>query len=79
MSTGEGLWRWVGGVFFNNYDSSGTSFEFTPGLTEFSGITPILAGSPASEPVEYYSLESQAVEERALFGEISRDRASVGA
>ena len=73
VSTGEGPWRWVGGVFFNNYDSSGTSFEFTPGLTEFSGITPILAGSPASEPVEYYSLESQAVEERALFGEISRD------
>ena len=73
VSTGEGPWRWVGGVFFNNYDSSGTSFEFTPGLTEFSGITPILAGSPASEPVEYYNLESQAVEERALFGEISRD------
>ena len=59
--------------FFNNYDSSGTSFEFTPGLTEFSRVTPILAGSPASEPVEYYSIESQAVKERALFGEISRD------
>ena len=73
VSTGEGPWRLVGGLFFNNYDSSGTSFEFTPGLTEFSGITPMLAGSPASEPVEYYSLESQAVEERALFGEISRD------
>ena len=63
----------MGGVFFNNYDSSGTSFEFAPGLTEFSGVTPILGGSPASEPVEYYSLGSQAVEERALFGEISRD------
>ena len=73
VSTGDGPWRWVGGLFFNNYDSSGTSFEFTPGLTEFSGITPILVGSPASEPVEYYNLESQAVEERALFGEISRD------
>ena len=73
VSTGDGPWRWVGGVFFNNYDSSGTSFEFAPGLTEFSGVTPILGGSPASEPVEYYSLGSQAVEERALFGEISRD------
>ena len=73
VSTGDGPWRWVGGVFFNNYDSSGTSFEFAPGLTEFSGVTPILGGSPASEPVEYYSLDSQAVEERALFGEISRD------
>ena len=73
VSTDDGPWRWVGGLFFNNYDSSGTSFEFTPGLTEFSGITPILAGSPASEPVEYYNLESQAVEERALFVEISRD------
>ena len=73
VSTGDGPWRWVGGVVFNNYDSSGTSFEYAPGLTEFSGVTPILGGSPASEPVEYYNLGSQAVEERALFGEISRD------
>ena len=73
VSTGDGPWRWVGGAFFNNYDSSGTSFELAPGLTAFSGVTPILGGSPASEPVEYYSLGSQAVEERALFGELSRD------
>ena len=73
VSTGDGPWRWVGGVFFNNYDSSGTSFEFAPGLTEFSGITPVLGGRPASEPVEYHALGSQAVEERALFGELSRD------
>ena len=73
VSTGDGPWRWVGGVFFNNYDSSGTSFEFAPGLTEFSGITPILGSRPAGEPVEYYSLGSQAVDERALFGELSRD------
>ena len=73
VSTGNGPWRWVGGAFFNNYDSGGTIFELPPGLTEFSGITPILGGSPVSEPVEYYSLGSQAVEERALFGELSRD------
>ncbi len=73
VSTGGGPWGWVGGVFFNNYDSSGTSFEFTPGLTEFSGVTPVLGGTPVSDPVEYYSLGSQAVGERALFGEISRD------
>ncbi len=73
VSTGNGPWHWVGGVFFNSYDSSGTSFEFTPGLTEFSGITPVLEGMPASDPVEYYSLDDQSVKERALFGEISRD------
>ena len=73
VSTGDGPWRWVGGVFFNQYDSSGTSFEFAPGLTEFSGVTPVLGGSPVTEPIEYYSLGSSAVEERALFGEISRD------
>ena len=55
------------------YDSSGTRFEFAHGLTEFSGVTLILGASPASEPVEFYSLGSQAVEERALFGEISCD------
>ena len=73
VSTGDGPWRWVGGVFFNRYDSRGASFEYAPGLTEFSGITPILSGRPVSEPVEYYSLGRQDVEERALFGEISRD------
>ena len=36
-------------------------------------VTPVLEGSPVPEPVEYYSLGRQAVEERALFGEISRD------
>ena len=73
VTTGDGPWHWVGGVFFNNYDSGGTSFEFAPGLTEFSGVTPILGGRPAGEPVEYYSLGSQAVEERAVFGESSYD------
>ena len=49
VSTGDGPWHWVGGVFFNNYDSGGTSFELAPGLTEFSGVTPILGGArPAS-------------------------------
>ena len=73
VSTGEGPWRWVGGAFFNRYDSRGASFEYAPGLTEFSGITPIRSGRPVPEPVEYYSLDRQDVEERALFGEISRD------
>ena len=73
VSTGDGPWRWVGGAFFNRYDSRGTSFEYAPGLTAFSGITPVLGGSPATEPVEYYSLGAQEVDERALFGEVTRD------
>ncbi len=73
VSTGDGPWRWVGGAFFNNYDSRGTSFEYAPGLSEFSGITPILGGHPVSKPVEYYSLGLQDVEERALFGEVTRN------
>ncbi len=73
VSNGDGPWHWVGGVFFNDYDSHGTSHEYAPGLTEFSGVTPILGGRPVSEPVEYYSLGMQDVVERALFGEISRD------
>ncbi len=73
VSAGDGPWHWVGGVFFNDYDSRGTSHEYAPGLTEFSGVTPILGGRPVSEPVEYYSLGVQDVVEQALFGEISRD------
>ena len=72
-SAGDGPWRWVGGVFFNRYKSRGTSFELTPGLTEFSGVTPLLDGSATSEPVEYYSLGTGMVEERAVFGEVSRE------
>ena len=49
VSTGDGPWRWVGGAFFNRYDSRGTSFELAPGLTAFSGVTPVLGGNPVSE------------------------------
>ena len=73
VSTGDGPWHWVGGAFFNSYDSRGTSVEYAPGLSAFSGVTPILDGRPVAEPVEYSSLDMQAVEERALFGEISHD------
>ena len=73
VSTGDGPWRGVGGVFFNTYDRTGTSVELTPGLSAFSGVTPILDGRQVAEPVEYSNLGVQRVEERALFGEISRD------
>ena len=49
MSRRKVKWRWVGGVFFNNYDGSGTSFEFAPGLTEnteyFAGVLRVFAVS----------------------------------
>ena len=67
VSTGDGPWRWFGGVFLNRYDGSGRGFEYAPGLRSFRGHA-ILSGNPVSEPVEYYSLGTQAVEERALFG-----------
>ena len=73
VSTGAGPWHGVGGAFFNIYDSRETSVEYAPGLSEFSGVTPILGGRPVSEPVEYYNLGRQDVEERAVFGELTRD------
>ena len=72
-ATGDGPWRWVGGVFLNRRDSRGAGAEYAPGLTEFSGVVPIFGGAPASEPIEYYSVGETEIEERALFGEISRD------
>ena len=72
-ATGDGPWRWVGGVFLNRRDSRGAGAEYAPGLTEFSGVVPIHGGVPASEPIEYYSVGETEIEERALFGEISRD------
>ena len=38
-------------------------------------MTPVLAGRPVSEPVEYYSFSRESVKERALFGEVSRELA----
>ena len=73
VSTGEGPWRWVGGAFYNNARRSGKGRELAPGLTEFSGVTPVLMGRPVSEPVEYYSESSESVTERAFFGEVSRE------
>ena len=73
VSTDDGPWRWVGGAFFNDAGRSGAGRELTPGLTEFSGVTPVLAGRPVSEPVEYYSFSRESVTERALFGEVSRE------
>ena len=72
VSTGDGPWRWVGGGFFNDARRSGAGRELTPGLTAFSGVTPVLAGRAVSEPVEYYSFSRGSVTERALFGEVSR-------
>ena len=52
VSTGDGPWRWVGGAFFNDAGQSGSGRELAPGLTEFSGVTPVLGGRPVSESVE---------------------------
>ena len=71
VSTGDGPWRWVGGAFFNDARRSGTGRELAPGLTEFSGVTPVLKGRPVSDPVEYYSFSRESVTEHALFGEVS--------
>ncbi len=73
VSTSDGPWRWVGGIFFNKARWSGTGRELAPGLTEFSGVTPVLMGRPVSEPVEYYSSSRESVREHALFGEVSRE------
>ena len=73
VSTADGPWRWVGGAFFNDNDQSGTGQEFTPGLTELSGVTPTLAGRSIAEPIEYHRFSREASAERALFGEVARD------
>ena len=72
VSTDDGPWRWVGGALFNDARQSGAGRELAPGLTEFSGVPPVLAGRPVSEPVEYDSFSRESVTERALFGEVSR-------
>ena len=67
VSSGTGPLTWLGGIFYNDYDESGSSSEFTPGIPEFFGIAP----PPLSTgDLEFFQGTEQSLTETAVFGEI---------
>jgi outer membrane receptor protein involved in Fe transport len=67
VSTGDGPLSWLGGFFYNDFDRSGSSAEFTPGLPDYFG-----ASFPTGD-LEFYRGSTVELTETALFGEVGYD------
>jgi len=65
VSTGDGPWSWIGGLFYHDYERDAISEEFAPGYPQFRG-----ASLPTGD-LEYRQLTSIRMEERAIFGEVT--------
>jgi iron complex outermembrane receptor protein len=64
VSTGEGPWSWIGGLFYNDYEVSSSSEEFVPGFPEFIDVI-------QPDNLEYRQVDVETLTETALFGEVS--------
>lgn len=65
VSTGEGPWAWIGGMFYNEWESDASSEERTPGFPAFAGLP------DGTSDLEYLQLTTARLTEQALFGEVS--------
>jgi outer membrane receptor protein involved in Fe transport len=64
VSSGDGPLSWIVGGFYNKFESTAESKEFTPGYAAFNGgVRP--------DSLEYYSVDLRELTETAIFGEIS--------
>ncbi|HRD47138.1 MAG TPA: TonB-dependent receptor [Caulobacter sp.] len=64
VSQGDGPLSWIVGGFYNKFESTGSSKEFTPGLPAYWGIN-------RPDALEYYSVSRTELVETAIFGEVS--------
>lgn len=80
VSTGDGPFNWIGGLFYSDADVDGSSLEFTPCLYDTDTTCPP-GGSGVSEipfivnqygnDVEYIQDQERDLKEWAVFGELS--------
>ncbi len=64
VSSSDGPLSWIVGGFYNKFESTAESKEFTPGYAAFNGgVRP--------DSLEYYSVDLRELTETAIFGEIS--------
>lgn len=69
VSTSDGPLSWIVGGFYNDFESDGSSSEFTPGydvfaVDNFGGI------GPRPDSLEYFAVARQQLEELAVYGEL---------
>ena len=67
VSTYESRFNWIIGTFYNNFESWGSSSEFTPFYGSFAGL------SEREDNLEYFSQGITELEEFAVFGEVGVD------
>ena len=70
VSTSEGPFGWIAGVFYNRGEFKGISEEFTPGFGDFA----FGPGTSAQlNDLEYFAVGKSKLVEKAMFGEVSYD------
>jgi outer membrane receptor protein involved in Fe transport len=70
VSTGDGPLKWLGGVFYNKYESVNFSTEFTPGFSQYlldGGADGVLR----PDALEYYAIDKSRLVEKAVYGELA--------
>jgi outer membrane receptor protein involved in Fe transport len=72
VSTSNSAFSWIIGAYFNKFDQYATSEEFTPHFDQFA-IDNFGGVQLRPDSLEYYSITDDAVEESAIFGELSLD------
>ncbi len=68
VSKGDGPLNWIIGGFYNTVNNVGVSSEYTPGFEDFG-----FGGNVRNDDLEFYSIDYEALEEQAIFGEIGYD------
>lgn len=66
VSTTDGPLNWIVGAFYNQFEATAFSAEFTPGYAAFAGFD-------RPDDLEYFSQSFQDLQETAFFGEIGYD------
>ncbi|MBC7984042.1 MAG: TonB-dependent receptor [Candidatus Obscuribacterales bacterium] len=72
VSTSDGPFGWIAGVFYNNYESTSSTEEFTPGFSQYN-IDIGLPGALRPDALEYIAVSKVDLVEKALYGELSFD------
>jgi outer membrane receptor protein involved in Fe transport len=66
VSKHGGPFSWIVGAFYNEFDSWGSSSEFTPGYAQFAGFN-------RPDNLEYFSQDRTNLVETAIYGEVAYD------
>ena len=69
VSTTDGPFNWIVGAFYNDYQASSLSQEFTPGFDQFA-VDELGGVQLRPDALEYYESIDQTQEEMAGFGEL---------